>query len=407
MIERTAYIQKLEKWRDKKVIKVVSGIRRAGKSTLLQLFAQRLLENGILPEQILEINLEDLANESLREYHALYRYIEEHRIPDKMNYIFIDEIQNCPSFEKAVDSLLLKPDVDLYLTGSNAYFLSSELATLLAGRYIEIRLYPLSFAEFFHAMRGSHGAVDADRAFADYLQYGSFPYVTNLIGDEDAARTYLEGIYNTILIKDVAQREKIRDITLLENIVQTLASNLGSPISAKKIADTLTSGGRKVSHLTIDRYLHALTDAFIFYHVPRYDIKGRQYLKNLGKYYIADTGLHHLLIAEKEPSIGHQIENVVYLELMRRYSRVNIGKLDSTEVDFVASSGDALAYYQVSASVLDEQTRTRELAPLKRLTDNYPKILLTLDKIGRNTNYDGIQQINLLDWLLNHTDENG
>lgn len=404
MIERPVYLKQLEKWRDKRIIKVISGIRRAGKSTLLQLFAQRLLNDDVLPQQIIEINLEDLGNESLREYHALYRFIEDHILPGKMNYIFIDEIQNCPSFEKAVDSLLLKPNIDLYLTGSNAYFLSSELATLLAGRYIEIRLYPLSFAEFFRARRGPQATVAADRAFADYLRYGSFPYVANLIGDEDAVHTYLEGIYNTILIKDVAQRERIRDITLLENIIQTLASNLGSPISAKRIADTLTSSGRKVSHLTIDRYLHALTDAFIFYHVPRYDIKGRQYLKNLGKYYIADTGLRRLLIAEKEPGLGHQLENIVYLELIRRYSRVNIGKLDSTEVDFVASNGDALAYYQVSASVLDERTRTRELAPLKRLADNYPKILLTLDTIGRDTNDGGIIQRNLLDWLLKGED---
>lgn len=404
MIERPVYLKQLEKWRDKRIIKVISGIRRAGKSTLLQLFAQRLLNDDVLPQQIIEINLEDLGNESLREYHALYRFIEGHILPGKMNYIFIDEIQNCPSFEKAVDSLLLKPNIDLYLTGSNAYFLSSELATLLAGRYIEIRLYPLSFAEFFRARRGPQDTVAADHAFADYLRYGSFPYVANLIGDEDAVHTYLEGIYNTILIKDVAQRERIRDITLLENIIQTLASNLGSPISAKRIADTLTSSGRKVSHLTIDRYLHALTDAFIFYHVPRYDIKRRQYLKNLGKYYIADTGLRRLLIAEKEPGLGHQLENIVYLELIRRYSRVNIGKLDSTEVDFVASDGDALAYYQVSASVLNERTRTRELAPLKRLADNYPKILLTLDTIGRDTNDGGIIQRNLLDWLLKGED---
>ena len=404
MIDRPVYLKQLEKWRDKRIIKVISGIRRAGKSTLLQLFAQRLLNDDVLPQQIIEINLEDLGNESLREYHALYRFIEDHILPGKMNYIFIDEIQNCPSFEKAVDSLLLKPNIDLYLTGSNAYFLSSELATLLAGRYIEIRLYPLSFAEFFRARHAPQDTVAADRAFADYLRYGSFPYVANLIGDEDAVHTYLEGIYNTILIKDVAQRERIRDITLLENIIQTLASNLGSPISAKRIADTLTSSGRKVSHLTIDRYLHALTDAFIFYHVPRYDIKGRQYLKNLGKYYIADTGLRRLLIAEKEPGLGHQLENIVYLELIRRYSRVNIGKLDSTEVDFVASNGDALAYYQVSASVLDERTRTRELAPLKRLADNYPKILLTLDTIGRDTNDGGIIQRNLLDWLLKGED---
>lgn len=404
MIERPVYLKQLEKWRDKRIIKVISGIRRAGKSTLLQLFAQRLLNDDVLPQQIIEINLEDLGNESLREYHALYRFIEDHILPGKMNYIFIDEIQNCPSFEKAVDSLLLKPNIDLYLTGSNAYFLSSELATLLAGRYIEIRLYPLSFAEFFRARRGPQDTVAADRVFADYLHYGSFPYVANLIGDEDAVHTYLEGIYNTILIKDVAQRERIRDITLLENIIQTLASNLGSPISAKRIADTLTSSGRKVSHLTIDRYLHALTDAFIFYHVPRYDIKGRQYLKNLGKYYIADTGLRRLLIAEKEPGLDHQLENIVYLELIRRYSRVNIGKLDSTEVDFVASNGDALAYYQVSASVLDERTRTRELAPLKRLADNYPKILLTLDTIGRDTNDGGIIQRNLFDWLLKGED---
>lgn len=237
-------------------------------------------------------------------------------------------------------------------------------------------------------------------AFQDYLRYGSFPYVAQLPPEEDLVRTGLDGIYNTILIKDVAKREGITDISLLESIVKTLASSIGSPVSAKRISDTINAGGRRISVNTVERYLRALTDSYIFYKVDRYDIKGRQHLKTLGKYYLVDTGIRSLLTAGSSADIGHLIENTVYLELLRRGCKVNIGKLAEREVDFVATAGDELTYYQVSTSVLDEATRERELEPLRRIPDHHPKMLLTLDEIGADANYDGIRQRNLLDWLL-------
>ena len=396
MIYRGSYLKELLYWRDKQVIKVITGIRRCGKSTMFSLFIDELLKDGVEKEQIIRINLEDMAYEELLEYHKLYSYVKERLQSGKKTYIFLDEIQNCQEFERAVDSLFIQPDTDIYITGSNAFMLSGELATLLSGRYVTISMQPLSFAEFYSVCEN----MAKEQAFQEYMKNGGFPYITRLNGNEESVRQYLEGIYNTILVKDVANREKISDLTILESIVRTLASNIGSPISTKKIADTLISNGRKISINTVDRYVRALVDSYIFYKVDRYDVKGRQYLKTFGKYYIADTGLRRLLTAESASDIGHLLENIVYLELKRRYMRVSIGKVAEYETDFVVENAGESAYYQVSASVLDEGTKERELRPLQKIKDNHPKVLLTLDVIGKNANYDGIRQYNLIDWLL-------
>ena len=398
MIQRKEYLDNLKALKDKQVIKVISGVRRCGKSTLFELYIEYLKQSGADDGQIISINLEDLENAGLLDYRALYNYIKEKLVQDKMNYIFIDEIQKCVGFEKAVDSLFIRKNCDVYITGSNAYLLSGELATLLSGRYIQIDMLPFSFKEYYEAKKESGKSKQA--LFDAYLRYGSFPYVAYLEDDERIISQYIEGIYNTILIKDVAVREKINDITVLENILKTVASSVGSPISAKKISDTLASGGRRISPNTVENYLRALADSYILYNAARYDIKGRQFLKTLGKYYFVDTGIRNHIISQSAKDLGHLLENAVYLELLRRKNRVNIGKLSEKEVDFVATDMNEVEYYQVSASVLDEKTLERELAPLKEIKDNYPKILLTLDDIGNGANYQGIRQINVIDWLL-------
>lgn len=398
MIERETYLKRLLSWREKQIIKVVTGVRRCGKSTLFARYIEHLKSLGVSDDQIIFVNLEDLDYAELLEAQALYRYVKERLCPDKVTYIFLDEVQNCKGFERVVDSLFIKPNTDVYITGSNAYMLSGELATLLSGRYITISMLPLSFREYWEAVAES-GRSKAE-AFNDYLRYGSFPYITQLKLDDSTIKTYIDGIYNTILVKDVAQRGEITDIPLLENIVKMLASSVGSPISAKKISDTIHAGGRRISVNTVDNYLRALTDSYIFYKVDRYDIKGHQYLKTLGKYYLVDTGIHNLLRSGSAADTGHLIENVVFLELLHRGAKVNIGKLAEKKVDFVATEGNEVTYYQVSASVLDESTMKRELKPLQQIPDHHPKILLTLDEIGAGANYDGIRQLNLINWLL-------
>lgn len=395
MIQRKEYLEKMISYREKQFIKVVTGVRRCGKSTLFLLYQDYLKQNGVEEEQIISINLEDLEYEDLLDYKALYQYIKARLCQERYTYIFIDEVQNCDKFEKAVDSLFLQENVDIYVTGSNAYMLSGELATLLSGRYVTIDMLPLSFREYCMANPGESNR----QLFQDYLKYGSFPYVAVMEKNEDVIKSYVEGIYNTILIKDVAKREEITDIALLENIIKTVASSIGSPVSIKKISDTINSSGRKISVNTVERYMRALTDSYIFYKADRYDIKGKQYLKTLSKYYMVDTGIRNLLLAESASDLGHLLENVVYLELLRRGYRVNVGKLAEKEVDFVADTHDGLIYYQVSASVLEESTLKRELEPLKKIPDHYPKLLLTLDKIGAGADYEGIRQKNVLDWL--------
>jgi len=401
MNQRKAYLAKLIAWREKQVIKVVTGVRRCGKSTLFRLYIEYLKSTGVLDRQIVFINLEDVEYERLLDYRTLHEHVRSRLQPDLFTYVFIDEVQQCPDFERAVDSLMIRERVDVHITGSNAHMLSGELATLLSGRYIEIRMLPLSFEEYLD-FSGQNGKSTRDR-FNDYLKFGSFPYLATLQPDDSVRSTYLDGIYNTILIKDVAARHGINDIAVLESIVKFLCSSIGSPVSSKKISDSINASGRRISVNTVDRYLKALTDSFIFYKVDRYDIRGKQYLKSLGKYYIVDTGIRNLLMAGSSSDLGHLLENVVFLELVRRGYKVNIGKLDEKEVDFVAVGADDLLYFQVSASVLDEGTLSRELAPLRRIPDHHPRCLLTLDDYLPDANHEGIRQVSLLNWLLGKT----
>ena len=394
LIERKAYLDQLSMWREEKMIKVVTGVRRSGKSTLFDLYINRLKTEGVADEQIVFINLEDEDHAELLDYKKLHEYVKARICKDRWTYLFIDEIQNCKDYEKAISSLYLKKNLDIYITGSNAYMLSGELATKLTGRSIEIDMLPLSFTEYGEAVK----TVDKRERFNQYMNMGAFPYAARFVDNPIAHSQYLEGIYNTVMVKDVMVRKELTDITLLKSVARFLASNVGSPVSAKKIADTLTSSGRPTGSVTIDSYIEALTDSYLFYKVQRYDIKGKMHLKTESKYYICDTGLRNMMLGTSNKDIGHQIENIVFLELLRRGCTISIGKAGrGTEVDFVVTRGKQTEYYQVSASVLDQGTLERELAPLKQIKDNYPKYLLTLDDYSGD--YNGIRQINLIDWL--------
>ncbi|MBC3889215.1 AAA family ATPase [Acetobacterium paludosum] len=392
MVQRKQYIEKLKKMKDKEIIKVITGIRRCGKSTLLMMFRSYLKECGVANKQIISINFEDIAYEHLLDYRKLHDYVLNLIIPGEMTYIFLDEVQNVPQFQKAVDSLFIKNDVDLYITGSNAQMLSGELATLLSGRYIEINMLPLSFSEYYEMVGG-----DKRDAWSNYFINGGFPYSAT-IEEDDIRRDYLTGIYNTVLLKDVVARKRISDIPLLESVVKFLFDNIGNIVSSKKIADSLTSYGRKTTSATVENYIEALTSAFILYKASRYDIKGKQHLKSLEKYYLVDIGLRRMLLGDKNADIGHILENIVYLELIRRGYSVNIGKVDDKEIDFIAMIGGDKIYYQVSASILDPATFEREIAPLKKVPDNYPKFILSMDNFPMDD--EGIKQINIIDFLL-------
>ena len=392
MVKRKEYLEKLIKSKDKQIIKVVTGVRRCGKSTLLEQYQKYLLENGVEKEQIISINFEKIENEPLLEYHALYDYVSKLLVNDKMTYVFLDEIQTVPMFQKAVDSLFVNKNVDIYVTGSNAYMLSGELATLLSGRYIEIQMLPLSFSEYFELVGG-----DRREAWKNYFINGGFPYIT-FIEDEDIRKDYLSGIYHTVLLKDIVTRKKIQDVSLLESVIRFLFDNIGNIVSSKKISDSLTSYGRKTTSATIENYIEALQESFILYKVGRYDVKGKQYLKSLEKYYLVDTSLRRLLLGDKNSDIGHILENIVYLELIRRGYKVSIGKVGELEIDFVAEKGIDRIYYQVSASVIDENTFRREITPLKKINDHYSKFIITMDEIPMIE--DGIKQINIVDFLL-------
>lgn len=403
VITRETYINHLEKWREKKVIKVITGIRRAGKSSLFTMFIAHLKNTGVQENQIVYLNLEDMAHSALLDSNELYEYISARLVQNKYTYIFIDEVQNCAGFEKAINSLSLKPSVDVYLTGSNAYFLSGELATLLSGRYITIEVLPLSFKEYlkFKNIDSSSLSSDSKKSFFNtYMNFGQLPYLAFINDDVQLVRDYLEGILNTIIIKDVAVREKINEILLLQKIIKCICDSVGSQVSVKKISDTLISSGRKVSVNTVEQYVRALCDSFIFYQVPRFDIRGRQVLKTLEKYYIADTGLRNIMTNVQSNDFGHLVENIVYLELRRRYSTVMIGKSDREEIDFVVKNAQDFMYIQVSVTVLDSDVLERELKPLRHIKDNYPKLLLTLDDFIPEASYDGIVHKNIIDWLL-------
>lgn len=397
LIKRKEYLQQLINWRDKKVIKVITGVRRCGKSTLLDLYKSYLREQGVTDEQIISINFEDYDYIDLLEPRNFYAYVKERILSDgRMTYFFFDEIQNVKDFERVVDSLYIKPNVDIYITGSNAYMLSSELATLLSGRYIEIKMLPLSFKEY---VEFSGDERDLSRKYRSYIETSSFPYVLDMQQDARVIREYLNGIYNTIVVKDITQRNKFPDTMMLESVLRFAYDNIGNILSTKKIADTMTSDGRKIDTKTVEKYLSALIESYMLYQCKRYNIKGRQYLKTLDKYYAVDMGMRKVLLGSKAMDAGHILENVVYLELLRRGYDVYIGKVDDLEVDFVAMDDKGMTYYQVSATVRDEKTLKRELASLQSISDNYPKILLTLDD-DPEMEYAGIRKINALDWLL-------
>lgn len=404
MVERKEYLAELISWKDEQVIKVVTGIRRCGKSTLLLQYQARLKSNGVSDEQIVSVNFEELEYEELLDCKRLYAYLKERLVPGKTTYIFLDEIQNVVGFEKVVDSLYVKPDVDIYLTGSNAYMLSGDLATLLTGRYVEIKLLPLSFGEFL-AITG----LDAERGLAEYLNCGGLPYIARMDRTEEKVDTYLEGIYNTVIVKDIEARQsrkerepskrKVTDIALLKSISRYLASIVGSPVSIRSITDYLVSSGRKVSANTVDDYVDALTGSFVFYPVERFDIAGKQLLKTNRKLYIVDLGLRNHILPKRTYDLGFSLENMVYLELLRRGYRVWVGKLGTTEVDFVAEKQGEYVYYQVTADMTAQETFEREMRPLTLIRDNYEKVILTADHLTPG-NYDGIRVKNLVDWLL-------
>lgn len=395
-IERKEYLEKLIAFRDKQVIKIITGVRRCGKSTLMELFQDYLKSQGVLEEQIVAVNLEDYDFYELRNPKKLYTYIKERLVQGKMTYIFLDEIQHCEEFPEVVDSLHIKKDVDIYLTGSNAKMLSSEIATLISGRYVEISMLPLSFKEY---VLSTGSTSELARKYTAYVETSSFPYALQLAGQPKELRDYLDGIYNTIVVKDIAQRNKIPDPMMLESVLRFIFDNIGNQLSTKKIADTMTSNGRKIDVKTVEKYLKALMESYIVYQAKRYNVKGKQHLKTLEKYYAVDIGLRYLLLGTSSSDVGHILENIVFLELLRRGNEVFIGKIDDLEVDFVAMDGKQTTYYQVAASVRDEKTLARELTSLEKISDHYPKIVLTLDE-DPQADYNGIRRINALDWLM-------
>lgn len=404
MVERKEYLEKLKLWKDEQVIKVVTGIRRCGKSTLLMQYQDYLKQSGVDADRIIAINFEELEYEELCDYKKLYEYIKARLSSDKTTYIFLDEIQKVPYFEKVVDSLYVKQENDIYITGSNAYMLSGDLATLLSGRYVEISMLPLSFAEYLQV-----NSKDKDSAFADYMRYGGMPFIATAEKTEEKITTYLEGIYNTVIVKDIEDRQKrkewdnsdtgrITDISLLKTIAKYLSSVIGSLVTVRSIANYLVSSGRKISPNTVSDYVNALTESFIFYPAERFDIVGKQLLKTNTKYYMVDLGIRNLILPKKSYDLGFSVENVVYFELLRRGYKVSVGKYGNTEIDFVAERNGELEYIQVTADMTAKETFDRELAPLTAIKDNYRKRVLTLDKFTVG-NYDGIEVKNVVEWL--------
>ena len=400
-IMREEYFQRLVGYKDKKIIKVITGVRRCGKSTLLKMYKNYLLEHSVNVEQIIDINFEDFDYEDLLDAKALYAYIRERIVPDKMTYLILDEIQNVKGFQKVVDSLFLKDNIDIYITGSNSYMLSGELATLLSGRYIKIEMLPFSFCEF---VKANQMQDNLERAYQQYIESGSFPYISHLEKEKNQIYDYLKSIYDTIILKDVIGRKKITDVMMLESVIRFLADNIGNSLSTKKISDTMTSNGRSINVRTVESYLSAFMDSYIIYQAKRFDVKGKQYLKTLEKYYMVDIGLRNAMLGSKSNAdVGHILENVIYLELIRRGYEVYIGKVDNVEVDFVARYEKGVKYIQVSASVRDENTLERELRPLQKITDHYPKCIMTLD-IDPEADYEGIRRINALDYLMHRVE---
>ena len=407
-IDRKEYLDFLVKSKDRQIIKVVSGVRRCGKSTLFDIYKDFLLENGVAKNQIISINFEDMDYEELTDYKKLYEYIKSKMIENKRNYIFLDEIQHVDKFEKVVDSLFIKENTDLYITGSNAYFMSSELATLLSGRYIELKMLPLSFKEYYQAkleyekleQKENRMLKTLIQYYNEYIVNSSFPYTLQLDSDLKNIHEYLSGIYNSVLLKDIVARLKISDVMRLESVVKYIFDNIGNLTSLSKIGNTLTSMGRKTDVKTIEKYIRGLTDSLLVHEVSRYNIKGKEFLSTLSKYYVADLGLRHMILGNRNIDMGHILENVIYLELLRRKGNVYVGQFDKNEIDFVVINSNEIEYYQVALTVLDENTLKRELDAFKNIKDNYPKYLITLDDVMVNTDYDGIKVVNALEWLL-------
>lgn len=396
MINREEYLDELIRWKDKDLIKVVTGIRRCGKSTLFDLFIDYLKMSGVKSNQIIYINLED-ADYDFKDYKELYHFINDKIVSEDNFYVFLDEVQNVPGFQRAVDSLYIKKNVDVYITGSNAYILSGELATLLSGRYIEIKMLPLSFKEYVSAFDNNN----YQQLFLDYMRNGGMPGNINILkSNVNDLDKYLDGIFSTIVYKDIMARNNITDKLLLESVIKYIFDSIGSPISIKKISDTLTSKGISTSNHTVENYITALLESFLIYKAERFDVKGKNLLARDYKYYVVDSGLRSYLLGKKADSdMGHILENIVYLELLRRGYKVYVGKVDDLEVDFVAENRDGLRYYQVALTVRDEKVLERELRSLQKTGDHYPKTLLTLD-MDLETDYDGIRKVNVVDWLL-------
>lgn len=399
MIDRNEYLDILKRFKDKEIIKVITGIRRCGKSTLLELYKTYLLNNGVDEEQIISINLEDLTYNYIDNYMSLYEYIRNRLKPDKKNYVFIDEVQKIDEFQKAVDGLYIKKNVDIYITGSNAKLLSSELATLLSGRYIEIKMLPLSFKEY----RSVYKDLNNDELYQKYISFGSFPFTASL-NTEDDVSLYLGSIYNDIIIKDVMARKKITDESMLRSVANFTMDNIGNLISANNIANTMTNDGRDINIRTVERYLEGFAESFFLYKASRYDIKGKQYLKTGEKYYVCDLGLRYFMLGRRIGDYGHILENVVYLELLRRGFDVYVGKVGEYEVDFVAINNTGRIYIQVSETLKgmdknDNRILDRELRSLRKIDDNYEKVILTTDKVPL-TNEEGIKIRNVFEWLL-------
>ena len=407
-IDRKEYLDFLVKSKDRQIIKVVSGVRRCGKSTLFEIYKDFLLENGVAKNQIISINFEDMDYEELTDYKKLYEYIKSKMIEDKRNYIFLDEIQHVDKFEKVVDSLFIKENTDLYITGSNAYFMSGDLATLLSGRYIELKMLPLSFKEYYQAkleyekleQKENRISKTFIQYYNEYIVSSSFPYTLQLDSDLKNIHEYLSGIYNSVLLKDIVARLKISDVMRLESVVKYIFDNIGNLTSLSKIVNTLTSMGRKTDAKTIEKYIRGLTDSLLVHEVSRYNIKGKEFLSTLSKYYVADLGLRQMILGNRNIDMGHILENIIYLELLRRKGNVYVGQFDKNEIDFVVINSNEIEYYQVALTVLDENTLKRELDAFKNIKDNYPKYLITLDDVMVNTDYDGIKVVNALEWLL-------
>lgn len=395
LIARPQYLKTLKHFKDTDVIKVVTGIRRCGKSTLFSLYIDYLLKQGVNKEQIIRLNLEDGSLYDIKDYRQLYEYINAKLLPNQRNYVFVDEVQQVFQFQKAIDSLYIKENCDVYITGSNAYLLSGELATLLSGRYVEIKMLPLSFKEYISSTGNKHNLL---QQYNDYLLNSSFPYARKLPTRQDVL-TYLDGLYNTVLVKDIATRKQINNMATLQRVLEFLFDNIGNISTATKIANTLASGGYKISVMTVESYLQSFLESYIFYKAERYDVKGKNRLTTGAKYYAVDLGFWYYLFGQKKADLGHLLENVVYLELIRRGFKVFVGKVNTNEIDFMAENQEGVTYYQIAYSVLDEQVLQRELKSLAAIDDHHPKYLLTMDVVPP-VNHNGIRQLNVLDWLL-------